>query len=218
MKLSALLLTAAMAVCLGAASARACDFDPANAQADVDKAEVIFTGGVTGSQHLSRESNNGTNPEFKTMFSADKIYKGHAGGAVNVIQMHDAWGHYVTFNTGKEYLILAGRNEYGLLIDGCSPVMSLDPKEARSDEPGLEYKKAVMQALKDETIFPSLAPVAEEKAAPVEEKKVAKKVAKNEPASGEMKKTMKKAKEDIEDNADADDSSSSATVDPKGDE
>lgn len=206
MRLGTLLLTAVVAVSMGAASARACDFDPANAQADVDKAEVVFTGGVTGTQHLSRESNNGTNPEFKTMFSADKFYKGHAGGAVNVIQMHDAWGHYVTFNTGKAYLILAGRNEYGLLIDGCSPIMSLDPKEARSDEPGPEYKKAIMQALKDETIFPSLAPVAEEKTVTHD----AKKIAKSEPASGEMKKAMKKAKEDLEDN--------SPTQDESGDE
>lgn len=219
MKRGALLLTAAVALCLGTTSARACDFDPAHVQADVDKAEVIFTGGVSGVKHMSNDKHDANQPEYKAMFNADKIYKGHAGGAVNVVQMHDAWGQYINFNTGKEYLILAGRNEFGLLIDGCSPVMSLDPASARSDEPGSEYKKAIMQALKDEAIFPSLAPVAEEKAAPsvkTAAKASAKTMAKNEPASGELKKEMKKAKEDIEDNAD--DDASGATVDPKGDE
>jgi hypothetical protein len=196
-------------------SAHACDFDPKNAQADVDKAEVIFTGGVSGVKHMANDKHDANQPEYKAIFNADKIYKGHADGAVNVVQMHDAWGQYINFNTGKEYLVLAGRNEFGVLIDGCSPVMSLDPSSARSDEPGPAYKQAIMQALKDESIFPSLAPIAEEKGvAPA----AAKKVAKNEPASGEVKKEMKKAKEDLEDSDDADDNGSSATVDPKGDE
>jgi hypothetical protein len=162
MKIRTALLTMTAALSLGAMQARACEFRPEDAQKDVDKADYIFTGGVTGTQHLSRESNNiSTNPEFKTMFNADKFYKGRAGGAVNVIQMHDAWGHYVTFNTGKEYLVLASRNEYGLLIDGCSPVISLDPASARSSEPGPEYKAALAKALKDDSLFPSLAPVAQ---------------------------------------------------------
>ena len=163
MKIRTALLAMTAALSLGAAQARACDFKPEDAQKDVDKAEVIFTGGVTGVKHMQNDKHNADQPEYKSIFNADKIYKGHAGGAVDVVQMHDAWGHYISFNTGKEYLVLAGRNEFGVLIDGCSPVMSLDAADARSDEPGPEYKAAIAKILKDASLFPELAPVAAKK-------------------------------------------------------
>src|SRR3982750_3741866 len=110
MKFRTILMAAAAMALIGGASARACDFKPEDAQKDLDKAEFVFMGSVFETQHLPREKNDPM-PEYKAMFHADKIFKGRAGGAVNVVQMHDAWGHYIPFNTGKQYLLLTTRNE-----------------------------------------------------------------------------------------------------------
>lgn len=157
----ALLLAAA--IIGGALPARACIFDPRDAQQDIDKADVIFTGGVDRVQHVGADHNR-DGPEYRTMFDADKIFKGRVtpDAAVKVTQTHDTWAHYIHFQTGRKYLVLAIRSRFGfgLVVDGCSPVMALDPADVRSDEPGPEYKKAVAEALGDDTLFPALTPVA----------------------------------------------------------
>jgi hypothetical protein len=188
MKFRTALLTMTAAVSLGAAQAHACEFKPEDAQKHIDEAKVIFVGAVTGTQKLSG-AKSGVDPEYKTMFNSEKAYKGRAGGVVNVIQMHDAWGEYITFKTGAPYLILADRNDYGLLINGCSPVMSLDRGAIRSGEPGDDYKAAVAKALKDDTLFPELGAVASSEVAPAEKVAEAKTEA---PAKPKAEKTAKK--------------------------
>ena len=164
MKIRTFLAAAAAAAIIGGAlPARACLFDPQDAQEDIDKADVIFTGSVNGIQHIAADHNL-DGPEYRTMFDADKIFKGRVtpDAAVKVTQTHDTWAHYIHFKTGKKYLVLAVRSRYGfgLVVDGCSPVMSLDPADVRSDEPGPEYKDMVARALGDDTLFPALTPVA----------------------------------------------------------
>ena len=156
---SALLLAAA--IIGGALPARACEFDPRDAQQDIDKADVIFTGGVARIQHIAADHNL-DGPEYRTMFDADKIFKGRVtpDALVALTQMHDAWARYIHFKTGRKYLVLAIRTRFGLVVDGCSPVMARDPADVRSDEPGPEYKKAVAEALGDDSLFPALTPVA----------------------------------------------------------
>jgi hypothetical protein len=151
---------AAAAIIGGITPARACTFDPLDAQRDIDNAEVIFTG-VSGPERLAT-GNGPSGQEYKTMFNPDKIFKGRVNGAVNVVQMHDTWARYIHFKPGKEYLLLAHRASYGPVVTGCSPVMALDPADARGDGPGPEYKAAVAAALGDAGLFAAPARAADQ--------------------------------------------------------
>ncbi len=126
-------LLCAAAIAGGALPARACDFDPRDAQNHIDNAGFIFTGTVTGFRHLENKSHMSGATEYEATFSIDKVFKGDAGTdtTANVAQLHDRWSNYVYFDVGKKYLVLAaGDRPLDLKINGCSPVMSARPPPA----------------------------------------------------------------------------------------
>lgn len=154
MRIRTFLLAAASAVCISS-PARACVFDPDHVPADVENADVVFTGTVTETRHIP-PALSPNRVEFKTTFAPDRIFKGEVtpGKNLMVIQMHDEWSRYTYFTPGQKYLVVAVNGQYDLKIGACSAVMALDPAAAGAYEPPPEYKYTLAAQLGDATMFP----------------------------------------------------------------